>query len=214
MAVVGYSGCEIGTYTCNLQVNTIYQGTATHLCFGKLVLHPSNKSRGRRTLSRGQLWWLRYPDMHLQVDTLHRDTATHFSIGSVVLHQLDKSKGGRTVAVAGQDGFETRMGTCISIPSINGNVIDVLMLRLMKSSGPLCAKQRQPDSLAWVRCEVAVAKKGGWKAKRNTVRLCTNDTIAQQQLPLLLPSLQHGKVAELLLWWVLVWSSFTEEFLE
>ena len=152
--------------------------------------------------------------MHLQVNTLHQDTAPHLVIGRFVLHQLNKSKGTRTVAVAGQNGFETRMGTCISIPSIKGNVNDVLVVRLMKSSAPLCANQRQPDSLAWVRCEVAVARKGGWKAKRNTVRLCTNDTTAQQQLPLLLPSLQHGKVAELLLWWVLVWSSFTEEFLE
>lgn len=38
-------------------------------------------------------------------------------------------------------------------------------------------------------------------AKKNTVRLCTNDIVMaqQQQLPLLLLPLQHGKVAELLL---------------
>ena len=37
-------------------------------------------------------------------------------------------------------------------------------------------------------------------AKKNTVRLCTNDIVMaqQQQLPLLLLPLQHGKVAELL----------------
>lgn len=53
-------------------------------------------------------------------------------------------------------------------------------------------------------------------AKKNTVRLCTNDIVMaqQQQLPLLLLPLQHGKVAELLLWWVLVWSRRTYEFLK
>lgn len=134
--------------------------------------------------------------------------ATHLQVG---LSRTETGRGGQAVAVAGENGQDTVTSTFLCIAHVQWCVI--LTLRLVSSSAPRSANPRTVRQLGMgeIGC---YSSKGRWKAKRNTVRLCTNDTMAQQQLPLLLSPLQDGKVAELLLWWVLVWSCCTEEFLE